>query len=292
MIVSMTGFGHGAIEKELKKFTVDIRSVNGKFLDLNIRIPRQFMSFEDDIRKIVSKNISRGSVDIFVNYFDQNSNADNLKVDLELASKIKEFSSAVAIHTNTHEEISAKDLLRFSDVLSQATPEIDLESLKPILIEALNTAIIQHSDMRNTEGKSLEKDLRENLKNIELNIKKIEKLAPSVSKEFANKLKQKIEDSLKGIAVDESRLLTEIAIFVDKSDINEEIVRLKSHIKQFEDCLKDNQPAGRRLEFLVQEMLRETNTIGSKANNLEITNIVLSQKNELEKIKEQIRNVE
>lgn len=292
MILSMTGFGHGEEERDQKKIVVDIRSVNGKFLEQTIKMPRTFLALEDTIRKAVSKHISRGNVDIFVNYFDALSSDTKIVINTALASKIFEEANKLSDELVIQSDMTGKDLLKFPDVLSVEKGEVDIKEIESLLVVALEIALENFDIMRRNEGAELERDLLGNLSNIESNMNRIKELAPSVASEYAQKLRCRIEELLGAIPIDETKFASEVAFFADRSDINEEIVRMFSHIKQFKEITASQTPSGKQFEFLIQEFTRETNTIGSKANSIDLTNLVLFQKNEIEKLKEQIRNVE
>ena len=292
MLKSMTGFGHGECEQNQKKIIIDIRSVNGKFLDQTVKMPKSLMSLEDLIRKNVASRLSRGSVEIYVSYIDYQNNEEDVIINTPLAKELLLGSNKIAEDLNLDNNLTVRDLMRFNDVVQIEKAELNIDELRPILINALNDTLNSIDEMRIIEGKNLYIDLKEKINNIEINMNKIEKIAPTVEIEYAEKLKQRVSEILGGVQIDEAKLANEVAFFADKADINEEIVRMKSHIKQFNEILDSNEPAGKKFEFLCQEMTRETNTLGSKANNLNLTNLVLYQKNELEKIKEQMRNVE
>lgn len=292
MIWSMTGFGHGESEKNQKKIVVDIRSVNGKFLEQNIKMPRTFLPLEDTIRKSVSRHISRGNVDVFVNFFDSSASETKVVINACLANKIFEESKRLSDEFFVPNDMTGKDLLKFPDVLSLEKNEVDIKEIENILLLALEEALQNFDIMREREGAELKKDLLGSLSYIEQNMKKIKEIAPSVTSDYAQKLRLRIDELLGNSKIDDSKFANEVAFFADKSDINEEIVRMFSHIKQFNEITFSSTPSGKQFEFLIQEFTRETNTIGSKANSIELTNLVLFQKNEIEKMKEQIRNVE
>ena len=289
---SMTGYGRGEAEEGGYKFVVDIKSVNGKFLDVNIKAPRMILMVEDKLKKQISTYLSRGTVEAYVNVSKLSDSMKNLVVDMPLAKQIMDCEASLSSEFNLPKNMTSKDLLRFNGVLTEEEQEIGLEVLESGLTKAFEGALTSLVAMREKEGVNLKADLKSKIDGIEKCVCQIKTKAPTVVREFHDKIKLRVQELLADVVLDETKLANEVAFFADKADINEEIVRLESHILQFNNLIADNAPVGKKLEFLSQEITREINTTGSKANNIELTNLVLEMKNLNESIKEQIRNVE
>lgn len=289
---SMTGYGRGEAEDSGYKFVVDIKSVNGKFLDITLKAPKFILPIEDKIKKQISSVLSRGSVEVFVNITRQSESLKNLVVDLPLAKQIMECEENLSNNFNLPRNMTSKDLLRFNGVLTEEEQEIDIEVLGRGLSNAAAGALNELVSMREKEGLNLKIDLKSKIDGIEDCTKRVKEKAPEVVREYHDKIKVRVQELLGETVIDENKLANEVAFFADKADINEEIVRLESHIWQFNQLLDASEPVGKKLEFLSQEITREINTTGSKANNITLTNLVLEMKNLNESIKEQIRNVE
>jgi uncharacterized protein (TIGR00255 family) len=292
MIKSMTGFGRGSHEDEHRSFTVEIKSVNHRYCDLNIKLPKNLISLEDKIRKTVQPSISRGKIDIFItqNTFKKEDTVAVFNESLgdsyfKCLKKIKE-------RYNIDDDISVSLLAKFPDVINVKQLDEDIKELWDCIAIPLNSALKLMLEMRTFEGLKLQENIILKCENIKILLNEIEKQAPLVVVEYKDKLKERIKLLLDDQSVDESRIAMEVAMFADKACIDEEIVRLKSHLNQMKVTLDIDEPVGRKLDFIVQEMNRETNTIGSKANNLDIVHLVLNIKNEIEKIREQVQNVE
>ncbi|MBL4934959.1 YicC family protein [Clostridium sp. YIM B02515] len=292
MTKSMTGFGRGSIEEDGKSYVIEIKSVNHRYLDINIKMPRNLISLEDRIRKTISQKINRGKVDIFItqNTYVSNNTVTNFNHNLgdSYLNCLKEIRDRYEVR----DDISVSLIARFPEVITLNTKEEDLDevwnNLKIPLDDALNSFVL----MREKEGQNLKEDITKRCDYIKEQIDKIELMAPAIVVEYKEKLEKRLKELLGDIKIDENRIAMELAIFSDKANIDEELVRLNSHIIQMKDALNLSEPVGRKLDFIVQEMNRETNTIASKANNLEITNISLNIKNEIEKIREQVQNME
>ncbi|MGN1259468.1 MAG: YicC/YloC family endoribonuclease [Christensenellales bacterium] len=289
---SMTGFGRGESENSTHKVTVDIKSVNGKFLDINVKMGKNFLSVEEDIKNIIKAKQTRGTIDVFVSVLDKGVSAPTLVINFDLAKEIYNESAKISSQLNIPNNISAKDLLKFDDVMEIDTNSIEIESISKLIKLATEVAVNNMSVMQETEGKKMQADLKDKINKISNVVEKIKSFAPEAIEEFRNKLKQRISEALVDTPLDMNRFLNEVAYYVDKTDINEEIVRLHSHINQFNKLILDTEPVGKRLEFLTQEITREINTTGSKVSNINLTTLVLEAKNINETIKEQIRNVE
>ena len=289
---SMTGYGKGEFTEKNISLVTEIKSVNGKYLDLSCKIPKILLPYEDKIRKVVQSKINRGRVDVYINYTDSSEKEYNVEVNSSLAksyiSAAKELSKSLKVKN----DFTVSKIFKLPDIISIKSVDAE-ENLENAILLSVNTAVDNLVNMRKIEGEKLKLDILNRLSNIEVLVDEVDKFAPEVSNEYAKSLKQRISDVLGDVDYDEVKFLNEIAFFVDKSNIDEEITRLKSHIAQFKDICSTNLGGeGKKLDFLMQEFNRESNTIGSKANNVKITNIVLKLKNEIEKIKEQVQNIE
>lgn len=283
---SMTGYGKGEAEKNGLKITVEFKSVNHRFLDLSFKLPRGAQSFEEILRKAVSGGIKRGHVDVFVNVL--RTGAASLSLDksaaLNYLSIARELESM-----GVPNDITASVLLRLPEVVT-AVDEDDGELVSEVLKEAADKALSSLVAMRRTEGAALVRDLTLKVENLKVLLGEVSERAPKVRENYYQNLKKRVADLLSDVSVDESRLIAETAVFADKCAIDEEIVRLSGHIAHFAEIIENGN--GKQLDFLVQEMGREVNTIGSKSNDLGITERVLLMKNEVEKIREQVQNLE
>ena len=291
MIKSMTGFGRGRVENEGRNFTVEIKSVNHKYSEINIRLPRMFNSFEDKIRTRISSEISRGKVDVYVSFENFSAKGINIKMNRDLAKVYLDELNALANDTGLPNNITALDLSRFPEVLKIDEEETE-EELAQDLMNALEEALRNFVAMREVEGEKLVQDLENRINFVEQKVNEITEFSQTVVTDYMEKLENRIKELLKTDVVDKDRLAQEIVYFSDKSSIEEELTRLKSHISQFRVFLKSESPIGKKFDFLVQEINRETNTIASKANCLDITNRVIEVKTEVENIREQIQNIE
>ena len=292
MIKSMTGYGAGTSEAQGKIFTIEIKSVNNRYSDFNIKLPRIYSFLEDALRKRASSVINRGKVDIFFNVESSGVEASNVKVNMGLAKgyldALRNLSEELDIQSNAN----AETFLRISDIFTVEKEDADNEEITNAVLSAMGDALDSYDKMRITEGEKLKEDLKEHLNFIENATKKIEKRSPEIVKEYQERLYARVRELLEDSTIDDSRILTEVAIFADRVNVNEETVRLRSHISQFRKMLEQGGVVGRKLDFLIQEMNRETNTIGSKSNDLESSGIVIDIKAEIEKLREQIQNVE
>lgn len=290
---SMTGYGKGEAEGNGYKFTVELKSVNGKFLDISTKAAKSLMQIEDKLKKEISNTLKRGNIDLVIYYQKDVSKQDtSVEVNKQLAKQVFCEAEALASELGISVSLTAKDLLRFPEVMTVVTPEEDMKKQYEVVLEALQKALSDIVKMREVEGLALQRDLKSKIDMLEKTLEKIKEKAPEVEVEYRQKLQKRITQSLEGVELDENKLINEVAFFVDRSDINEEITRLGSHIDQFNKILVEDGAVGKQLEFLSQEITREINTIGSKANNNCLTSLVLEAKNINESIKEQIRNVE
>jgi len=292
MARSMTGFGRGTKDIEGKSFSIEIKSVNHRYLDINIKLPRNLISLEERIRKVVSENLNRGKVDIFITQNTYSTNDVIANFNHSLADSYVKSLQEIKERYNVRDDISVSLVSRFPDVITLNQKEEDIEATWSALSSALKDAISNLISMRDKEGEKLRSDLEARCKYMEELLDDISKRAPLIVTSYKEKLEKRLSELLNDVKLDESRVAMEIAIFSDKSNVDEEIVRLRSHINQMVDTFNLKEPIGRKLDFIIQEMNRETNTIGSKANDLELVNVVLNMKNEIEKIREQVQNIE
>lgn len=291
MIKSMTGFGRGKYENGGRTYTVEIKSVNHKYSDINVRLPRFLNSVEDKIRKRVAEVISRGKIDIFVTFENYSSQGTTIRINKELAKEyIKELKS-LADEADLKFDLNVIDVSKFPEIL-KLEDEDNEELIEQELMIALDDALEKFVSMREIEGQKLIEDIERRIYLIQNKVNEITKFSSTLVEEYMAKLQTRINELLAPGTVDEARLMQEIVIFSDKSSIEEELTRLKSHISQFLELIKQSSPIGKKIDFLIQEINREVNTIGSKANSLDITNKVIEIKTEVENIREQIQNIE
>lgn len=287
---SMTGFGK-AEYKNGYELTVEIKTVNNRFLDILPKYPKSFIAFDDLIRKTVQSKLTRGRVEIFFTFTDARNIDKELGVDLPLAKAYFEASQKVAEYIGKENDLAVSQIIRMPEVVSQFSSEIDESEISEIVLQTLSTALDNLNTMRLAEGEKLKNDLTVRMNEVERLVGEIAKRAPLIAESYRQKIEERVKNVLAGVEYDQARLLQEVAIFADKSNIDEELTRLRSHITQFREILK-TQNAGRKLDFLVQEFNREANTVCSKSNDVEITNYALLLKCEIEKIREQIQNIE
>lgn len=291
-MLSMTGFGRGEFKDNGIELTCEVKSVNNRYLDVSIKAPKVFASVEDDIRSKVKEGMTRGHLDIFISYTDKRERQKSLILDEELLKAyVAAAQKAESVLPEIKNDLTLSYLLRIPDVLKSEELTQDDEELKAALFSALQAAITALNSMRSREGEKLENDMLSRMDEIRRLVEAIKKKAPKVAEEHRKKLETRMKKILEEREVDETRLLSEVAIFADKSNIDEELTRLDSHIEQFKEICS-NQQVGRKLDFLVQEFNREANTICSKSNDLEVTRLALSLKNEIEKVREQVQNIE
>lgn len=289
---SMTGFGRGEAEIGGHCFTVELKSVNHRYLDMNIRTPRFLMFLEDFIRSEVKKRLARGRVDIFVNYKDTSGSLGTMQVNLEAAKQYVKAAETILAGVTVENDLSITSLMRMEGVITFEEAEKDETVLKEALSAALTQALDNIIAARLTEGKNMAKDLLERKETLAEILAGIEQREPLVVEEYREKLRVKVEEYMAGSGIDENRFNSEILYFSDKASITEEIVRIHSHLKELEQLLNSPEATGRSMDFLVQELNREFNTIGSKASDITITKAVLTAKGEIERIREQIQNME
>ncbi|MBQ8726606.1 MAG: YicC family protein [Clostridia bacterium] len=290
---SMTGYGKAEYSQNGITLTVEIKTVNNRFLDIIPKYPRAFVSLDDLIRKTVQRKIKRGRVELFVTYQNVNESGKTLVVDKSLADQYVKLAQDFASDYSLPNDFSVTFLMRSPDVVTeQMAVSDDDDFLTEVLEQTLVGALDKLIEMRAVEGDKLEKDLLSRACTVEQLVGEIERRAPSIKDEYQTRLKAKMEEILGDVKFDETRLLQEVAIFADKSNIDEEITRLKSHVAQLRDICNKGVDVGKKLDFLMQEFNRETNTVCSKSNDLEITRLGLALKNEIEKMREQVQNIE
>lgn len=293
VIKSMTGYGKGESFNELYKFKVEIKAVNHRYNDIIIKMPRHISYLEETIKKIIKEKISRGKVDVYINLDYINESAIDVKVDIPLAKSYKNSLLELSRELELEDNVRLNNILSISEIVRTERKELDEDLIWEVLKNALVDALDNILNMRLTEGLELKNDILVKLSRIESMVKLIEERSPNVVQDYRDKLRERITSLLDdNIILDEERLTNEVVFFADKSSIDEELVRLGSHIKQFRSILDEDESIGRKLDFLIQEFNREINTIGSKANDITITKYVVELKAELEKIREQIQNIE
>jgi len=293
--LSMTGFGRGESSSKGCSWIVELRTVNHRYLDIGIKLPRQFIGWEERIKKEISAYHVRGRVDAYVTFNDEGIETARLKADLKLAREYLTCLQEVAQKLSVPGEPDLTMLASFRDIITPVDEEAGgelLEELWPAYREALVAALDECRKMRQNEGEALQRDLQERLTSFQQKIDAIEQSLPEIMAKRESALKERVDILLSGVDIDPMRLAQEVAILVDKSDVSEEIVRLRSHVEQFQGFLNLDEPVGRRLDFLLQEFLREVNTIASKINNAETAHMTVGMKNDLEKIREQVQNLE
>jgi len=292
MIKSMTGYGR---ERELinkRDITVEVRSVNNRYLDCTVKMPRMYTFAEDAVKTCVQKAISRGKVDVFISIDASAADVAKVSVNRELAQNYIAALQELAEICGMETRVSPEQLSRFPDVLSVTKADEELETVSADICAVLEKALDAYNTMRRTEGKKLAEDIENRLATIESYTAQIEERSPQTVAEYRQKLTNRMQEVLQSTTIDEQRILTEAAIFADKVAVDEETVRLRSHLAQFRTMLKSDEPIGRKMDFLIQEINRESNTIGSKCNDVQIAQVVIGLKAEVEKIREQVQNVE
>ncbi len=286
---SMTGYGKGEGVFDGRELTVELKAVNHRFLDVSVKLPRTLLYAEDTIRKNIGAKLSRGHVDVFVTLVDKREGVAGITVDMALAKQYVTLAGQLAKENGIVNDFGTASLLRVPDIIT--TESVDQDGLLPLVEECTQKALDALIQMREKEGAELKKDLVKRVELMRAMVDVIEKRAPAVAEDYRVRLTEKITELL-GSNIDESRILQEVAIFTDKANIDEELTRLKAHFVRFDEYTGDSEPVGRRMDFLVQEMNREINTTGSKSNDVAITEQVLKLKNELEKVREQVQNLE
>ncbi|MFR6394474.1 MAG: YicC/YloC family endoribonuclease [Oscillospiraceae bacterium] len=292
MVKSMTGYGRARQERNGRNITVEVRSVNNRYLDCTVKMPQAYIFAEDAMKALVQKYISRGKVDVFVTVDAVTADQTVVQVNEPLARSYYQALSRLREMFSLEDELSASTLARFPDVLAVTKAEEDLEMISADICAVLEEALTAHRQMRSVEGEKLFSDIAGRADTIESVVAKVEERSPQTVSEYRARLEAKMREVLQSTTIDESRILTEAAIFADKIAVDEETVRLRSHLSQLRTMLSGDEPVGRKLDFLIQEVNRECNTIGSKCNDLTIARDVVNMKAEVEKIREQVQNIE
>ena len=291
MIRSMTGFGRGKYENEGREYLVEVKSINHKYCDIGIRLPRIFNGIEYKIRQEVANRISRGKIDVYIEFRDNSADESSINFNKELAKVYIKDLIELGKETNINYDFNVIDVVKMPDVLRKEDDNDEDLFFKELSV-ALNQALDKFLEMREFEGNKLKEDFEKRLDILDEKIPEIIKKSTGLVDEYIVKLGERIKEVLKTDVVDEARLAQEVVIYSDKISIEEELTRLKSHVSQFRKLLNESSPIGKKLDFLTQEINRETNTIGSKTNSLDITNLVVDLKTEIENIREQIQNIE
>lgn len=289
---SMTGYGKGVAARDGRELTVELKGVNHRFLDISLRLPRILSCMEDTIRKVLNARLSRGHIDVYVNYRNTRTDSKTVQVDTQLATAYVTAARAIPTSLGLEDDLTLASVLRLPDVTEIVAADEDTDALIALAEEATDAAVSALETMRLAEGARLQSALKAGVDNMAAYREQIMERAPFVVEDYRKKLNERIEQVLSDTEIDRARLATEVALFADRACIDEEIVRLGSHIVQFNAYLTADEPIGRKMDFIIQEMNRECNTIGSKANDAELTNVVLLCKAEIEKLREQIQNVE
>ena len=292
MIQSMTGFGRGEAANEKYKVTIEMKSVNHRYLDLSVRLPRKLNFYEPAIRNQVKEFAKRGKIDIFVSMEQLQENAESIQYNPQIAAAYLSGISQMADEFSIDGTIQAYQLARFPDVFTKAEEDDNEEEWIPIVTQALRDACEKFAESRRIEGEKLAKDLSDKLDHISDLVDKIETRSPQIVEEYRKKITEKVEQLLGDTQIDENLLATEIVMFSDKICVDEEMVRLRTHVEHVKETLAVGENIGRKLDFLIQEMNREANTTLSKANDSEVSEYGIDLKTEIEKIREQIQNIE
>ena len=288
----MTGYGRARATRNLRDITVEVRSVNNRYLDCTVKMPRMYAFAEDAVKARVQKAVSRGKVDVFISVDASAADVAKVNVNTALAAQYAEALKALAAVCGGEERVTPEQLARFPDVLTVTKAEEDLETVSADLCAVLDEALASYNAMRAVEGEKLAEDIGGRLSAIEGMTAQVEERSPETVREYREKLTAKMREVLQSTTIDEQRILQEAAIYADKIAVDEETVRLRSHVSQLRGMLASDQPMGRKMDFLIQELNRESNTIGSKCSNLDIARIVVDLKGEVEKIREQVQNIE
>ena len=291
-LLSMTGYGSAKGSVEGQEITVELKSVNNRYLDCSVRLPRNFLFAEDTVKQAVSVGVSRGKVDVFVSAQASQDSGTVVSVNEELARGYRDAVARIAETLGLESGLNAFSLARFPDVLTVERRELDKDKAAAALSEITAKAVEEFNAMREREGERLRRDMLGKLETIEGLVSVVEERSPQTVKEYRERLEARLRDILADRSLDEQRVITEAAIFADRTAVDEETVRLRSHIAQFRTMLEEGSPIGRKMDFLVQEFNRESNTFGSKCSDASLAKVVVDLKSEIEKIREQLQNVE
>lgn len=288
---SMTGFGRASLESNGKNYIIEIKTVNNKYSDITVKSPKRLSFMEDKIRKQIANRITRGKVEVSVSFFDFSNKSKNVVLNKEIAKEYIKQLREIADENNLSENISVVEIAKLPDILNSIDSDND-EEITSEALQCLNMALDSLIEMRKTEGENIKQDLLVRIERVQNLVDKIAENSKGIVEEYVSKLEKKVKEILKTDVVDENRIAQEAVIYADKTSIEEELTRLNSHIVQFKELVNSDGPVGKKLDFMIQEMNRETNTIGSKAGSGEITKAVIDLKIELEDIREQIQNIE
>lgn len=288
---SMTGFGRASLESNGKNYIIEIKTVNNKYSDITVKSPKRLSFMEDKIRKQIANRITRGKVEVSVSFFDFSNKSKNVVLNKEIAKEYIKQLREIADENNLSENISVVEIAKLPDILNSIDSDND-EEIASEALQCLNMALDSLIEMRKTEGENIKQDLLVRIERVQNLVDKIAENSKGIVEEYVSKLEKRVKEILKTDVVDENRIAQEAVIYADKTSIEEELTRLNSHIVQFKELVNNDGPVGKKLDFMIQEMNRETNTIGSKAGSGEITKAVIDLKVELEDIREQIQNIE
>ena len=289
---SMTGFGRERIVADGKEYQVEIRSVNSRYCELTAKLPRNYTYVEEKLKALVKKTLSRGKAEVSLTVYDITGRDTSVTVNTPVVKRYLEEMRKCSEELGLEDNLQLSDIFRMTDAFTVVRPEEDEDKVWANIEAAAKGALEKFAAMRETEGEKMKMDILDKLSNIERMTGEVEKLSPETTAAYRERLYTKLKEVLETVQIDEQRILTEAAIFADKTAVDEETVRLHSHFKQFREMAESKEPVGRKLDFLVQELNRESNTIGSKCQDLRVTKLVIEMKSEIEKIREQIQNIE
>ena len=289
---SMTGYGRASLEKENRNYQIEMKSVNHKYSDITIKLPKTLTYLEDKMKKQIGASISRGKVDVFVTFENNSGEGKDIVINHEMVKKYMDAFYTLAEENQLALSIPVTEVIKLPEVLSVQTIETKEDVIEQEVMSCLQEAIQHFVEMREVEGNKIKEDLLGRVEQVEKEILKFSEYSAGLVEEYVVKLRQRVKDMLQSDEIEESRIAQEAVIFADRTSIEEEVTRLKSHVMQMKNLLEEEKPVGKKMDFLIQEMNREVNTIGSKSANLEITNLVIDLKTMLEDIREQIQNIE
>ena len=289
---SMTGYGRASWEKENRNYQIEMKSVNHKYSDITIKLPKTLTYLEDKMKKQIGASISRGKVDVFVSFENNSGEGKDIIVNHEMVKKYMDAFYTLAEENQLALSIPVTEVIKLPEVLSVQTIETKEDVIEQEVMACLQEAIQHFVEMREVEGNKIKEDLLDRVEQVEKEILKFSEYSAGLVEEYVVKLRQRVKDMLQLDEIEESRIAQEAVIFADRTSIEEEVTRLKSHVMQMKNLLEEKKPVGKKMDFLIQEMNREVNTIGSKSANLDITNLVIDLKTMLEDIREQIQNIE
>ena len=293
MVKSMTSFGRASSKQDSKHlFSIEMKSVNHRYLDVNVRMPKSMIALEEEIRKLISKSLSRGKVDVFINLKGNSEGSGVAKVNLELAKSYLKCLMDIEENLGVKNDITINQIARYPEVITIVEEEASIEEIFKEIKPLVEESLLMMEEMRKLEGEKLKEDILVKILEIEGLVLEIEKIADRVPKAYKVKLEERLKSLLESVDIDENRIALEIAVIADKASVDEEITRLNSHISQLRKTFEENGTIGRKLDFIIQEMNREANTIASKSSDVFMTNIVINIKNLIEKIREQVQNIE